>query len=149
VRVIALGQRLAGDDAVGLAIADRLRAIRPPWMEILDVPDGAALVELLSTPRVVVIVDAVIGGDAGRAIALDARALSSTGPRGLALVSSHGIDVPSAIALAEALYPTTIAPAIHVVGVTIARAPRFSEGMSVEVASAVDAAVEQVLSLHG
>lgn len=145
MRVIALGQRLAGDDAVGLAVADRLRAIAAEGVEVVEVPDAAALVEMLSTPRVVVIVDAVIGDEAGRVIAIDPRAIASSG---LALVSSHGMDVPSAIALAEALDPGAIAPAIHIVGVTVARAARFSEGMSPLVASAVEAAAEQVLSLH-
>jgi len=140
-RVIALGQRLAGDDAVGLAVADRLRAAGVSVTEIASATD---LVAALEVPGDVVLIDAVLGDEPGRVLVL---APDQLGRDGLAAVSSHGIDVQAALALAAALYPETMPRVVRLVGVVIGAGPRFTEGLSPAVAGAVQDAVERVLAL--
>ena len=49
-RIIALGQAAAGDDGVGLAVLERLRAEGvPPDVELVRAPEDFALVHLLET----------------------------------------------------------------------------------------------------
>jgi hydrogenase maturation protease len=143
--VIGLGQRYGGDDAVGLAVVARLRALGcPDGVELVEAPDAAHLVAALETPGRAIIVDALLGpGEPGRIHVITPGDLDAGG---LSAVSTHGLDVPGAIALAAALYPSR-ARAVHIVGVEIARATRFREGMSPEVAAAVDGAVAAVLAL--
>lgn len=141
-RVIALGQRLAGDDAVGLAVADRLRAAGVPVIEVASATD---LVTALEAPGDVVLVDAVLGDEPGRVLVVTPEQL---GRDGIAAVSSHGIDVPAALALAATLYPETANRVVRLVGIVIARAPRFTEGLSPAVDNAVHTAVERVLALR-
>jgi hydrogenase maturation protease len=140
-RVIALGQRLAGDDAAGLAVADRLRA---RGLDPIEVASAADLVTALEAPGDVVLVDAVLGEPAGSVLVLAPDDLAGGG---LAAVSSHGIDVPSAIALASMLYPGP--RSVRVVGVVIGRAPRFTEGLSPEVAAGVEVATDRVIAIAG
>lgn len=141
-RIIALGQRLAGDDAVGLAVADRLRAA---GRSVLEVASALDLVAALEAPGDVVLVDAVLADPPGRLIVIDPDHL---GRDALAAVSSHGIDVPAALALAATLYPEVAAArAVRLVGIAIGRAPRFTEGLSPPVAGAVQSAFQYIVDL--
>lgn len=142
-RIIALGQPLAGDDAAGLAVAARLRAAGVAVIEVASVTD---LVTALEAPGDVILVDAVLGDEPGRVLVL---APEQLGRDGVAAVSSHGIDVPAAIALAATLYPETAGRTVRLVGVVIDRAPRFTEGLSSAVENAIHAACERVLALCG
>jgi hydrogenase maturation protease len=144
--VIGLGQRFGGDDAVGLAVLARLAELGGgEELEQVEVEDATQLIEALLTPRRAVIVDAVLGaGEPGRVHLLSPDALA----RGaLSAVSTHGLDVAQAIALARRLYPDTVSPRIQLVGVEIARAERFQQGLSPALAAAVDRAAEAVIAL--
>lgn len=145
-RVIGLGQRHGGDDAVGRAVIARLRALAPPAaMELVEVDDPSALIEALLSERRVVLVDALLGaGDPGRVHHL---APEQLGQGALAALSTHGLDVPQAIALARSLYPDAVSPRIELVGIEIARATRFTEGLSPPVLAAVDEAAKAVMAL--
>jgi hydrogenase maturation protease len=62
-RVIGVGNRWRGDDAVGLAVADRVRAAGRPGIVVLESDgDPASLIELWSGAATVVLVDAVDSG---------------------------------------------------------------------------------------
>jgi hydrogenase maturation protease len=137
-RIVALGQRFAGDDAAGLAVADHLRAAGLPVLEVTSAVD---LVSALDPPGDVILVDAVRGDAPGRVVELDPEALAGGG---LAAVSSHGLDVPAAIALAAVLHGPS---RVRVVGIVIGPAPRFTEGLSAEVAAAVPLAAAAVRRL--
>lgn len=142
-RVVGLGQRLAGDDAVGLAIVDRLRAegVRE-GVELRHAPDGAGLVSLLETPHPVVVVDAVVGpGPPGEIVELDEAELGSSSDR---LLSTHGLDVARAIALARAVFGAEAAPSVRVIGVRVAAPARGSLGLSPAVVAAVASAARAV-----
>ncbi len=138
-RVIALGQSAAGDDGVGLAVLDALRGTAE--VELVHAAEDSALVSLLATPVPVVLVDAVVGGRPGEVVELEAEELAASGVRP---VSTHGLGVGRAIALARVLTPEAVSPAIRIVGITIARPARYAQRLSPEVAAAVPRAAARV-----
>ncbi|WNG23183.1 hydrogenase maturation protease [Cystobacter fuscus] len=142
-RVIGLGQAAAGDDQVGLAVIEHLRSLGVPGrLELLLAPEPSALLSLLETPAPVVLVDAVLAAPAGEVLVLEPDELEQ---RGLSTMSTHGVGVSQAVALARLLSPSAVSPSIRIVGVSIARPERFQQGLSPEVAAAVPRAAEQVL----
>jgi hydrogenase maturation protease len=147
-RIIAIGQRAAGDDAVGLAVLERLRqAELPRGTELVEVGDGAALIPLLETRLTVIVLDAVVGpGPVGEVLELDADALEGASERP---VSTHGVSVAQALALARVLSPDAVAPSVSVVGVRIPPPHRYTEGLSSEVAAAVATAASLVMTRIG
>jgi len=99
-RVLCLGNDLMGDDAVGPAVARRLRQLYLPGVEVVESAEsGLRLLDYLETPRLVV-VDAVSSGDAppGTVFVLD--------PQQLPLaqgVSPHYVGLREALDLGRAL----------------------------------------------
>ena len=147
-RVIALGQRTAGDDGVGPAILDRLRAVAPPGVELVELAEASALILMIGSPVPLVVIDAVVidGRSPGDLVELDAAALP---PRTRAL-STHGIDLSQAIAIGHTLAPPgERAPGIRLVGVVIAPPDRVTTGLSPRVAGAIPGAVRAVLAQLG
>jgi hydrogenase maturation protease len=143
--VIALGQSAAGDDGVGLAVLEALRARGvPEGVELVRAAEDSALVALLETSAPVVLVDAVLGSPPGEVVELAPEELA---PRGLRPVSTHGLGVAQALALARALAPGRIAPLVRIVAVTIAQPVEYAWELSPAVAAAAPRAVERVLAL--
>ncbi|OFX19399.1 MAG: hypothetical protein A2V77_04080 [Anaeromyxobacter sp. RBG_16_69_14] len=143
-RIIALGQPAAGDDGVGLAVLERLRASVPGGVELCVAADATDLLWLLATPDPVVLVDGLLGEPAGEVCEMAPEALDAR-----STVSSHGLGVGEAIATARALYPESMAPRISVVGVAIGRPSSYRKGLSPGVAAAVDGAAALAISLAG
>jgi hydrogenase nickel insertion protein HypA len=145
-RVVGLGQRAAADDGVGLAVIDALRARGvPDGVELHACAEASALVELLRTRAPVVLVDAVVGAGApGEVVALDPDRIDGRGPTPL---STHGVGVVEALAIARALYPAEVSPRVSVVGVAIEPPGRYSPELSPAVARAVPRAAARALSL--
>lgn len=144
-RVIGLGQAAAGDDQVGLAVIEHLRrACVSNGVELLAAAEPSALLPLLETTAPVVLVDAVLAMPAGEVLVLEPAELEE---RGLSTMSTHGLGVAQAVALARLLSPTAVSPSIHIVGVSISRPERFQQGLSSEVAAAVPLAAEHVLRI--
>ncbi|HSP80256.1 MAG TPA: hydrogenase maturation protease [Myxococcaceae bacterium] len=144
LRVIGLGQAAAGDDGVGLAVLEYLRVQGvPEGVELLEAEEPSALLPLLETPARVVLVDAVLAAPAGEVLELAPDELAQ---RGFSTLSSHGLGVAQAVALARLLSPEAVSPSIHVVGVSISRPERFREGLSPEVAAAIPHAASRVLT---
>ena len=144
-RVIALGQRTAGDDGIGPAILDRLRAIGPPGVELVEIADASAVIPLIATPALVVIVDAVVidGRTPGDVVELDASAL----PPRTRTLSTHGLDLSRAIAIGRAVAPAgATAPRLRLVGVVIAPPDRVTAELSPSVGRAIAGAVQAVLA---
>jgi hydrogenase maturation protease len=143
VRVVGLGQRLAGDDAVGLEIVRRLRDEGvPPGVELLEATDGAALLALLETPRPVLVVDAVVGnGEPGTIVELDEARIGASSDR---LLSTHGLDVAAAVGLARQVFAGRATPAVRVIGVRIAAPSRGEIGLSPLVSAALSPATRAV-----
>ncbi len=143
-----MGQGLAGDDGVGFAVIERLRRIErsrvPPGVELLEAHDGAALVPWLECDAPVVLVDALLGGGgAGEIVELDGTEIAAPRARSL---STHGLHVADAIALAHIVHGSRATPRISLVGVAIHAPARGREGLSPAIAAAVPRAANAVLA---
>jgi hydrogenase maturation protease len=131
MRLIGVGNRLRGDDAAGLLVAEHVREAAPAGIEVVSAPrDAAALLDALDGADAVVVVDALAGVDPGRVLRHDALAGPLPPTRD---PSSHGLGVAEAIELARAL--GRLPPRVTVYGIGAAS---FDVGAppSVEVAAA-------------
>jgi hydrogenase maturation protease len=143
-RVVGLGQKVAGDDGVGIAVLDELRRRRvPEGTELLHLTDPMDLVALLEQDKRVLLVDAVLASPPGVVVELGPEELSSKASQP---ASSHGLGAAQAIELARALSPGAGA-SLRVVAVTIGRPDRYGVGLTPEVAAAVRKAADHVLEL--
>jgi hydrogenase maturation protease len=134
--IVGIGQLAAGDDGVGLAVAREL-AVR--GFAVRESADASLLLALLPAGHRVVVVDAVAGGGPpGTVMQLDPAALG-TGPTPL---SSHGLGVAEAIALARTLYGDEAVTRLAIVGIAIERPAAHAIGLSPAIAAAVGPAAE-------
>jgi hydrogenase maturation protease len=132
--IVGIGQRAAGDDAVGILVAGVLAA---RGFETRACADASVVLALLEAGRRVVVVDAVVGGGPpGTVLRLDPGELSGAP----APLSSHGIGVAEAIELARTLYGERIVAAVAIVGVAIDRPLRAVVELSPAVAAAIEPA---------
>lgn len=122
IRVIGCGNPEAGDDALGLIVADGLstRLVDVPTVEVLRVGPAVGVLDLLEGVEAVLIVDAV--RDAGGAREPGTVVHIEVGPEGFPVelrssLSSHGLGVAEAVGLAAALGPT---PRVEFWGVEVA-----------------------------
>lgn len=145
--IAGVGQRLAGDDGVGLAVVEHLSRVGPPpGIRLARVGEPGALLALLEAPDLgaeatLIVVDAVLANPAGRVLALDP---SDVEARALPSVSSHGLSVGAVLSIGRALVAG--APRARIVAVTIAGAAP-GEGLSPAVAAAVPRAAARALAL--
>ena len=145
-RIVGMGQKVAGDDGVGIAVLDELRRRRvPEGTELVHLADPMDLIPLLEAEERIVLVDAVLASPPGVVVELGPEELSSQAPQP---ASSHGMGAAEAIELARALSPGAV-PHLRVVAITISRPDRYRVGLSPEVAAAVPSAADHVLKLLG
>ncbi len=100
IRVLCLGNDLMGDDAVGPAVARRVRRLHLPGVEVVESAEsGLRLVDYLESPSLIV-VDAVSSGDAppGTVFVLEPGQLPAADG-----VSPHAIGLREALELGRAL----------------------------------------------
>jgi hydrogenase maturation protease len=146
-RVIGLGNPAAGDDGVGLAVIDRLRALLPAARPgLIAIAEASALIPWCEDADRVLLVDALVddgddpgGGGGGAVRFLDEDELVRAGS---AAISTHGIPVADAIGIARAL---GIAARIDLLGIAV-RAAAPSGGLSAEAAAAVEVAAAAAAS---
>lgn len=139
--VVGIGQVAAGDDGVGLAVA---RELAGRGLAVQESADASVLLGLLEAGHRVVVVDAVAGGGPpGTVIRLAPDALGS----GPTPVSSHGLGVAEAIALARTLYGPHRVAELAIVGVAIDRPRVHTMGLSLAVAAAIGPAADLVAEL--
>jgi hydrogenase maturation protease len=144
LRIIGLGQALAGDDGAGSAVLRALRTQRLPQdIELLEIADPSALVELCESAAAILLLDAVLGKPAGELVELSVEALSARAPAG---VSSHGLGVTQALGLARALAGDRAFPAVRIIAITIEKPERYARELTPAVAAAVPRAVQRVLA---
>lgn len=145
-RIIGLGQQLAGDDGVGLAVVRKLRETAAA-MDLVEVLEPSQLVTLLTDgANPVVLVDAVLDeGAAGRVLRIDGRELNHIHSQHL--ISTHGMGIVEAIELARIAHPDRVAQRIFIVGITIQRATRGGSVLSKAVADAVPEAAAAALEM--
>jgi hydrogenase maturation protease len=145
VTVVGIGQPYAGDDGAGPAVVDALRtAGLPEGVRALEMTDPADLVPLLEEDDDVIVVDAVVCGTAGHVVELDP---SENDPAEPLAVSSHGVGVLQAIALARALTGGRHVARTRIVGITIERPLLPSHRLSPKVAAAVPQATAAIRAM--
>jgi hydrogenase maturation protease len=99
--VVGLGNRLRGDDAIGLEVAEALAG--SPGIEAVALEgEPVELIELWRDAREVVIVDAVAGAEPGRVRRLSGDAARGPWQAG-APASSHALGLAQVLELAAAL----------------------------------------------
>lgn len=148
LRVIALGQRLSGDDGAGMAVFDEIERQNHHFIDLKKATDASALVELLQTPLPVVIVDALLVPEERREPGrIHSLSLGDLEGRRIASVSTHGLDVGAAIELARELFPLETAPSIQLIGIELEKAGRFSNTLSPSVRAAIPSAVNKILEI--
>jgi hydrogenase maturation protease len=100
VRIIGVGSRF-GDDRAGLEMAARLAAAPPRGCEVVATErPGAELIELFAGAGAVILLDAVRSGSAAGTV--HDLALEDL-PQPFRSMSSHGIGITDALALAQVL----------------------------------------------
>ncbi|MCC9608349.1 hydrogenase maturation protease [Blastopirellula sp. JC733] len=136
VRILAIGS-LHGDDQAAWRIADALRG--RGFESALAIQNVDQLLEHLAGDERVVLIDACSSGAATGTLFRfewpDPRITDRTG------LSSHGIDLPYVLRLAEALGRLPQDVVVYAIEIHSAQA---GEGMSPEVAAAVQLAAESI-----
>ncbi len=143
--VIGLGSPDRGDDAVGTAVAERVREVVGDDIEVLTREDPTALVHTWEGCHVVVLVDAMISGIAAGTVnvrragtgdaPLPTHAFAAAGRGG-----SHAFGVAGAVELSRAL--GTLPEHVALVGI---EASTLTHGpMSPQVTASIDDAVAAV-----
>jgi hydrogenase maturation protease len=140
--VIAYGNRLRGDDAVGWVVADALTSdIRMQDVEVVALHQlSPELADDVGRASRVVFVDARVDPTT----APGAVAVSELEPDSKATAMTHHVDAGTVLALAETLYGRT--PPAFAVSVTIESAEP-GEPLGVAVSASVSALVEAVAGL--
>ncbi|MFN7972528.1 MAG: hydrogenase maturation protease [Acidobacteriota bacterium] len=139
--VVGVGQEMAGDDGVGLAVAREAARRGIGGLSVVEAAEPSDLLPLFEEHTRVVIVDAFLGKPEGEVRTLSADELS----RARRPVSSHGITVAQAIDLARALHGG--ATEVRVVGIAIALVGGLDRALSPPVAAAVAPACELAIAL--
>ncbi|WP_435099588.1 hydrogenase maturation protease [Arhodomonas sp. AD133] len=142
-RLLGVGNRGRGDDAVGPIVAERLRPLVPGDVSVHECSgEATTLVELLTGARAAYIVDAAVSSTAaiGTVRRFDVRA--SPLPPLASGLSTHGLGLADALALARSLETM---PAVCLVYVVEGR--DFSPGaaLSPPVARATEALAVRIL----
>lgn len=130
ILIIGVGHQFRGDDAVGLIVAQRLRAVCPRGVTIVEAQtDGAALMEMWAEADEVILIDAVQSG-ARPGTLHRFNAHQQPMPVHCFGCSTHGFNVAEAIELARTL--DRLPPRLIVYGI---------EGATFEIGQAVSPAV--------
>ncbi len=134
IAVVGIGNTLAGDDGVGVLIAERLRL---RWNETPEVlvavlpGDLFSVSDLLSAAVEFLFVDAIAGDNPG-----EIQVLGSA--RRAFAASLHQTDIGTVMAALRKLEMADPFPAWQVWGITIAPPEELGEGLSPEIARAAD-----------
>ncbi|MDC0742849.1 hydrogenase maturation protease [Polyangium mundeleinium] len=145
--MIAIGQRAAGDDGVGPAVLDALRAQGAgEGVDLCEVDEPSALLPLLEGAHRVILVDAALGGGGG-AGTVHVLAEETLDARDIAPISTHGLTVGQVLGLARALAPDKVCRDISIVAISVERPACLAYGLSPEALAAVPRATEAVRNL--
>ncbi len=144
--VVCIGNDLVADDGVGHAIFKQLsEQTLPPGthLKMLGL-GGMSLLDEFDGEDLLVVVDAVQFGTApGTIHVMDWSSL----PKADSHVSCHGIGIREAIEVSRKLYPEKTPATVHLVGVEGKCFDRLGEGLSEEVAAAVEPTAAEILEI--
>ncbi len=142
--VIGIGNRLRGDDGIGPTVIDLIRARQGDAVDT-EVVDGdlSDLAMRWDRGRTVVVVDAMVSGRApGTVVVLDGAGPDQVGPD--QPLSSHGVGLADAIALARAIgRPPLALTVVAIEGSSFGHGQPLTEA----VGAAAPVAADQILDL--
>jgi hydrogenase maturation protease len=143
--VVCIGNDLVADDGVGHAVYHVLASRLPADtnLKLLGL-GGMSLLEEFQGEKHLIVVDAVqLGAPPGTIHVMDWSMIPSGGSH----VSCHGIGIREAMAVSQKLYPEATPRTVHLIGVEGRCFDKLGEGLSREVAAAVEPAAAAVLEL--
>jgi len=155
VSVLGCGNRLVGDDAVGLQVTDELERIlldggAESWVpgarvEAIGVgAPGLGLIDYLLGRRFAIIVDAIVGGGTPGGLHWFDRA--NLPAREVMPFSLHGVGLLDALALGEELFADEMPVDLAILGIEIGSAPEsLNEGLTSAVQAAVEPACREIM----
>ena len=147
-RVIGIGQPIAGDDGVGIAVTQALRHTKLPYnVDIVTLGDPVDLIEQLRGAKHVILVDAVIGDQTPGSIAF--LTVDDLADNGYTPVSSHGISIVQAIHIARALTPKDVAADIQILAIFIDIPKQNTFELSANITAAIPKAVTLLRQIIG
>jgi len=117
IMVVGVGNRLLGDEGVGLHIIDNLFQIpMPSYVKIIDCGcDLLTLCSYLNKPQKIIVIDAVrAGGKPGEVYRFDYNELGTTRPE---MRSAHQLGTVDALRLLKQVYPALTNCEIIVIGI--------------------------------
>lgn len=141
VRVIGIGNMFRHDDAAGLLVAREVKRRAPDLTVAEHRGDGTALIQNWNKFDRVILLDAIqSGGKPGEVRGIDA--LSAPIPSAYFCCSTHAFNVAEAVELARVL--DLLPERLELIGI---EGKDFSpgEGLSTELAEAIDVAASRVL----
>jgi hydrogenase maturation protease len=141
--VIGLGNLLRGDDGAGIAVARRVRAAAPSWVEVVEVGDDlAGLLDAWAGMELAIVVDAIRSGEApGKVRWIDLAPTRLPGPA-RSPTSSHALGLAGAVELARTL--DRLPGRLVLIGIQAADTAA-GEPLSPAVAAGVEVAATQIL----
>lgn len=142
--ILGCGNVFAGDDGVGVKVAEKLlEKAFPPEVEIIRCGmAGPFLLDLIIGAKKVIIVDAVLGGEkVGTVLHLTEKDLLY---KEGAFRSPHQLDIPEILSLGRVIDPENFPKEIVIIGIQIKEQKRWEIGLSPPVEAAVDVAVAAV-----
>jgi hydrogenase maturation protease len=146
--IVGIGEPSAGDDGVGFRVVERLRPLldRSYRVELSMLRDPSELTSLLPGRERALVIDALLDPEQEGAVELrDARGLARKARMRAAPVSSHGLDVLSAIELARSLASGQSFPEVSVLTIAIRRPTRLEPSLSRTAERAAESAVARAL----
>ena len=144
ITIVGVGNRLLGDEGVGLHIIDKLSQIPiPPYVNIVDCGcDLLNLTAYINKPERVIIIDAIrAGGEPGEIYSFDYSRLTAMK---IHLCSAHQVNIVDALRLIKLIYPSLADCEIIVIGVE-PKTMKLGSGLSKEVSESVAEVIGYVL----
>jgi hydrogenase maturation protease len=142
--VVCVGNGLAGDDAVGEAVYQRLAGTKLPGgiRTVFLGLGGLSILEYLHGQDLLIVVDAVqLGGEPGYVHVMETGQIPEL--HGQA-VSLHGIGLLETLAISRMLYPESAPKRAVLIGIEGRNYNQLGAPMSREVSAAVERAVDEV-----
>jgi len=136
ITIVGVGNRLLGDEGVGLHIIDKLSQIpMPPYVSIIDCGcDLLSLMAYINEPGRILIIDAIrAGGEPGEIYSFNYSRLTNTR---VEMCSAHQVKTMDALRLIKLVCPALADSEIVVIGVE-PKAMELSSNLSKEVSESI------------
>ncbi len=144
ITIVGVGNRLLGDEGVGLHIIDKLSQIpMPPCVNIIDCGcDLLTLMAYINEPERILIIDAIrAGGEPGEIYSFDYSRLTTAR---VEMCSAHQVKTVDALRLIKLVCPALADSEIAVIGVE-PKAMELSSNLSKEVSESIAGVMRFVL----